>query len=183
MGSDEKPSMSKAELRAIWRDPHIDSFSREESLWEFWRQTVEDGARPSDNEVLEIFTIENKRVPDVVGLLAQKALLSQSSLTSARQYLATHDGNPWLTAQLDAREMLMGLARGERVSAADLCDALVRKGTFWAVLEAVPVLPPEHLGELIRISEERRVFTRGQRHHLQTVVSEIRRREQDPDRG
>lgn len=167
-------TMSAAELRGRWRDTDQEKFVREEALWEYWRRVAEGALPYSDEELLEALSLDNARIPDVLGLLAKHDLLAGDSLREARRFQAKLKDDGWLAAQLDAREMLGRLKAGERPDWLEVCEALVAKGTVWAALEAVPLLRPDEAEALVLASEQSRVFTKGQRHDLRVRASKFR---------
>lgn len=168
--SEKLQSMSPAALKGIWQDPGQEPFLREEALWEYWRCVAEKGLPVSLDELKEIFALDNARTADVLGLLAQADLLPEESLRAAQRFQAEHE-NAWLAAQLHAREMLRRLEHGDTPREDELCDALVARGTSWASLEAIPLLPADRVQSLLRASDTRRVFTKAQRHDLRIQAS------------
>lgn len=168
---EEIKSMSAMELRVRWRDPNEERFVREEALWEYWRRVAEGTLSFSAEELLDALSLDNARTVDVLGLLARRDLLDSASLKAARRFQATLKEDVWLAAQLDARDMIRRLTAGEQPTKNELCDALVAKGTAWAALQAIAFLSQEELASVLRASEERRVFTKGQRHELRELAS------------
>lgn len=170
--SEELQSLSPVALKAIWQDAGQEPFLREEALWEYWRRVAKNGLPVSLDELQEIFALDNGRTADVLGLLARADLLPDESFRAAQRFQAEHE-NAWLAGQLRARALLRRIKQGDMPGEDELCDGLVAKGTSWAALEAIPLLPADRAQSLLRSSEDRAVFSKGQRHELRLRVSKM----------
>ena len=158
--------MGATELRRRWGDPNEESFTREESLWEYWRR-VADGAVPfSREEFSKALVSNNARISDVIGLLVRRNMLVSDLLQTASSQCVAVSAGDWLSGQLSARNMLNRLQAGDTPSMDEVCDALVKRGTSWAALEAVPILDSNTLQAVLNASEQKRIFTKRQRYEI-----------------
>jgi hypothetical protein len=167
-------TLSADELLRLWSRPPEEwtDTLRQDALWEYWRRVAAGGCAFCRAVFEKMLRERVVGMSEVVGELAVQGRLPIECLRRSQLVLSTLETSSaaWALSQLSARDTLERLRSETRDKSRISLEPLFAKGTYWAALQAIPLLDADGLSRFKERLEHERVFSRRQRHQLRQAV-------------
>lgn len=148
-------------------------FLREHAFFEYWKRRMDSKSALSDEDIDSI--LKRLEFPASRGILGEAAIYNLLSNSQCSYLLTRLVESEWAYKAILSRTLVDNIVNkpNDNKDQQDNLDQLISLNMTWAILEVLPYLKLDVLGNLRKDMERKRILTKQNRHSIREKINKI----------